>query len=76
MRRFLALLLAAFVAGTLGPLISGLSPALGLILVALSVARFSYPWSCGTPGQPRPGSASAPTLQPPPGCGCPAAEPA
>ena len=40
MQRFLALLLAAFVAGTVGPLVTGPFQALGVALVMLSVLLF------------------------------------
>jgi len=48
MRRFLALLLAACVAGTAGPLVTGLSPALGVALVVLSVLLFSLSIALGS----------------------------
>jgi hypothetical protein len=48
MRRFLALLLAAFVAGTAGPLITGLSQALGVALVVLSVLLFILSMALGS----------------------------
>ena len=48
MRRFLALLLAAFAAGAVGPLISGLSQALGVALVVLSVLLFSLSIALGS----------------------------
>ena len=39
-QRFLTLLLAAFVVGAAGPLLSGLSQVLGIALVVLSAALF------------------------------------
>ncbi len=40
MQRFVALLLAAFVVGAAGPLLSGLSQVLGVALVVLSAVLF------------------------------------
>ena len=48
MQRFLALLFAAFVAGTVGPLVTGLSPALGVALVVLSVLLFILSMALGS----------------------------
>src|SRR5205823_6300849 len=68
MQRFLALLLAAFVAGAVGPLVTGLSQSLGVALVVLSVLLFILSMAFGSRWSARagPDRAAAAVCVPPP----------